>query len=247
MNEEEALNSLMGDILGEESPMEAQEPQAEEVAEPIQEPMPQEIQEPIQEPQAQMPQSLQQNELVPSKTDELLAQLVQQNQELKQALTPKETPQQMSEEELALQELADKLGLTDKLARVEQLEAKLLEQEQFRQQQMEMQQQAMQQQQLHREALNVLNDIQTKYGINETQLANKVDELISTGIVPQDMRENPTVWRMASMQIASTSKPQETPDAITSTQSSVPTKSATQLRREGKQVDDMAIIEEILR
>ena len=248
INEDEIMASLMGEILDtpqEEIPTEEviQNEFPEEGIRTEEVPMQEVTQEPVVE---DVPPQLPQNELVPNKTEELLSQLVAQNQELKDALQPKEPEVELSEEELALQELADKLGLTEKLAKVEQLEQLLQQQEAYRQEQLQQQQLQMQEYQRIEGAKRVLSDIESKYGINEATLANKVDEMIKTGTIPQDRREDPVIWQMVSMNLNAMSKPQETPDAMTSTTSSAPMKSPAQLRREGKAVDDMDIVAGIL-
>lgn len=241
LTEDQVMDSLMSEILDQEAPQEemTELPQEEQ---PMMEEIPQE--QPI--PQDMPPDTLPQNELVPNKTEELLGQLVQQNQELKEALQPKEPEPELSEEDMALQELAQKLGLTDKLAEIDQLKAQLAEQQQFNEQQQQAQLQQQEMQHQAQQAMTVLDAIQKDFGINEKMLADKVDEAIASGSIPPDRREDPVIWKLMAQNLSMNSQPQHRPDAITSTQSNIATKSPSQLRREGKEVDDMSIVSEIL-
>lgn len=249
MNEEEALNSILGEMYGEEeTPTEESQdvveiPQEDTVPQndlPLEE-MPQEAELPQETPIA--PQDA--NKELIARLVQMQEQTSQQNQMLMEKLSQKEeVVKQLSEEDLAIQNLKEQLGL-DKVEQENQILRQQLEQIAAANDKRAEQEQMMQQQAQLQEAIRIEANKFTKE-FPDIQPEKVMDFIRTQPAQLQAQYDTPQGWRLIAHVLKQQATTTQIPDAITSTQSTPTVRSASQERRQGKEVSDMAIVEELL-
>ena len=246
MNEDEALASLLEDIYGEDVATEEQQEPEQEAVEPVVEAV-----EVPQEPQ------FEQNNIAPVDTNgelinklmQIQEQTAQQNQMLMQKLTEQQAQQnqpELSEEDMAIQELSKKLGL-DRIVEENQMLKSQLQQiaqanEQKQQQEQMMQQQAQLQEEIRVEA----NKFMKEFPDIKPEVI--IDYIKTQPADVQPQFDTPQGWRMIATILKSQATPtQQRPDAIVSTNSgSTPTVSGFARRKAGESVSDTDLAMELL-
>lgn len=251
MNEEEALNSLMSELYGDtetnepQQEVEVQSPQ-EEAQEPQMTPQAESVKE-ANEPQIQQPVSP-----VPADANkELIDRLIatqEQNQVLMQKIAEQAQQQQqpqMSEEEIALQQLKERLGL-DKVEQENQVLRQQLEQVLKANDEKAKQDAIMrEQQQLHEDIKNEANKFMKEYPDIKPETIMEYIKQQPTEVQPHF--DTPHGWRMIATVLKAQAKTSATPDPIVSTDSgSTPTVSAFDRRKSGQNVSDTDLAMELL-
>ncbi len=260
-NEEEAaLNDILN-IVMDEVPGVQEETPIVPIVEVTPEIVPENIEAPPEgiesvPPVEEVP-SIQENELVPqvNPNDDLLAKLVEgQNNTSTQLLQMQEVMQnqpqavatapELSEEEIAMRDLSERLGLPQMLEENKILKEQLSQVQTAEQKRadIEAQQQAQAQQQ---------QEIQTHIHAfkNERPNANEDKIMEFIGKQPQALQkslDNPDGWRMIDNMLQTQTKPVLQPDAMTSTQTSPTTTSAFQNKKAGANVSDTDLAAELL-
>lgn len=253
MNEEEALNSLMSELYGDTETNEPQQEvevqsQQEEAQEPQMTPQAESVEE-ANEPQIQQPVSP-----VPADANkELIDRLIatqEQNQVLMQKIAEQAQAQQqqqpqMSEEEIALQQLKERLGL-DKVEQENQVLRQQLEQVLKANDEKAKQDAIMrEQQQLHEDIKNEANKFMKEYPDIKPETIMEYIKQQPTEVQPHF--DTPHGWRMIATVLKAQAKTSATPDPIVSTDSgSTPTVSAFDRRKSGQNVSDTDLAMELL-
>ena len=251
MNEDEALNDIMGEIYGEEvAPAMEEAPQ-----EVIQEEVPQEIVEevPPEATQEEVPEVIEETPTAPVDSNkEMIAQLmesqaaaIEQNKELIAKLDAKdEVIAELSEEDQAMQDLKDRLGL-NKIEEENQLLREQLQQiTSQNEQRAEQEQQMVEQQRLQEEIKTEADKFVKEYP--DVQPEKIMDYIKGQPAQMQQQLDTPNGWRIIAHVLRGQAQVTQVPDAMTSTQSTPTVRSASSERRAGKDVSDMAIVEELL-
>lgn len=258
--EDEALASLLEDIYGSDVPSEEN---AETNLTP-QEHQQEEVQEHPQEQQSVDANESQANEIneaqvVPVQTapvdtnkeliDRLMQmqeQQMQQNQMLVQELAKaKEEVPQLSEEELAMQELKTRLGL-DKVEQENQMLRQQLEQVLKATDERAKQEAIMQQQMQFQEQMRVeVNNFRKEFP--DVKEETVMDFIKLQPKEAQHQFDTPQGWRMIASILKSQAQPANVPDAMTTTQSSsAATVSASSRKKAGESVSDTDLAMELL-
>lgn len=253
MNEEEALNSLMSELYGDTETNEPQQEvevqsQQEEAQEPQMTPQAESVEE-ANEPQIQQPVSP-----VPADANkELIDRLIatqEQNQVLMQKIAEQAQAQQqqqpqMSEEEIALQQLKERLGL-DKVEQENQVLRQQLEQVLKANDEKAKQDAIMrEQQQLHEDIKNEANKFMKEFPDIKPETIMEYIKQQPTEVQPHF--DTPHGWRMIATVLKAQAKTSATPDPIVSTDSgSTPTVSAFDRRKSGQNVSDTDLAMELL-
>lgn len=251
VNEDEVINSLMNEIYGTvDGPQEEQTESVDNQQEEQIEVQPQEQQIEVQ-PQDAMIEPIPTQPVDANKEmfDRLMAmqqQQMQQNQMLMQELQKKEEQEpQLSEEEMAIQELKARMGL-DKLEQENQMLREQL------QQVIQANDQRVKQEQIQQQQLQYQEQMRVEVNNFKKEFPDVKEEVIMDYIKlqPKEVQhqfDTPHGWRMIATILKSQAAPVNKPDAITTTQSSSDTTTSASFRKKaGESVSDTDIAAELL-